>query len=202
MTGVNETDTYAYLMKGNLYINLTNRCTNACTFCLREHSDGVGGYRLWLEKEPSAQEVIAQMKNFDGYDEVVFCGYGEPMIRLDVLLEVAAYAKALGKRVRINTNGHANLYHGRDVAPELARKADCVSISLNAPDAAGYDALCHSQYGEQAFDAVLSFARACKAHVPDVVLSVVDILSPGQIEACAKLAEALGVRLRVRHFNA
>ncbi|MDP2892689.1 MAG: TatD family nuclease-associated radical SAM protein [Bacillota bacterium] len=193
-------DTYAYEIKGSVYINLTNECTNKCGFCLRSRMDGVAGYNLWLEKEPTAEEVIAQMKKYSDYSEVVFCGFGEPMLRMDTLLEVARYAKSTGKRVRINTNGQASLYHGRNVAKELQGLVDCVSISLNALDAARYDALCHSIFGKKAHKAVLEFASECKKYVPEVVLSVVDILPESEIKKCEELAEKMGAKFRIRHY--
>ena len=114
-----RSDVYTYPYEGNLYINLTNRCTNNCEFCVRRGADGVGGHYLWIKKEPTAQEVIAQMDHLDRYREVVFCGFGEPMMRLPELLEVAAYAKERGKYTRINTNGQAqpHLRPGRDPGP-------------------------------------------------------------------------------------
>ena len=195
-----RSDVYAYPYEGNLYINLTNRCTNNCEFCVRRGSDGVGGHYLWIKKEPTAQEVIAQMDHLDRYREVVFCGFGEPMMRLPELLEVAAYAKEKGKYTRINTNGQANLIYGRDVTPDLAGLIDCVSISLNRGDAQSYEDLCHSRFGLEAFPGLLSFAKAAKEHVPEVILSVVDTIGEAEIEKCRKLAEACGVPLRVRAF--
>lgn len=195
-----QQDVYAYRYGENLYINLTNRCTNNCEFCVRRGADGVGGYDLWIKEEPTAQAVIAQLGDLAPYPEVVFCGYGEPMMRLPVLKEVAAYLKRRGKYVRINTNGQANLIYGRDVTPELEGLVDCVSVSLNMGDAKAYDELCHSRFGRAAFTGLLEFARAAKEHVPHVVLSVVDTIGEEEIEKCRVLAEQYGVPLRVRAF--
>ena len=107
-------DTYVYQVGGKNYINLTNRCNNACDFCIRQNKVGIPGFSLWLEKEPEAGEVIAQL-DAAGRGDVVFCGYGEPTLRLDVLKEVAAYVKSYGGKVRVNTNGLANREYGRDV---------------------------------------------------------------------------------------
>ncbi len=192
---------FAYEYKGNLYINLTNQCTNACDFCIRNMGPGVGGEDLWLKDEPTAADVISQMEKHKEYGEVVFCGYGEPTIKLDVLLAVAQYAKSMGKKVRINTNGQAQLYHHREVAPMLEGLVDTVSISLNAPDAASYAKLCHSVYGEKAFEGILKFAAECKKYVPNVVLSIVDIIGEEGREKCRRIAEELGVKFRVREYN-
>lgn len=191
-------DVYAYDYYGEgTYVNLTNRCTNRCTFCIRSTKEGVGGHELWLDREPDAAEVLEQLWALPPSDEVVFCGYGEPTIRLDVLLEVARAVKEKRKRVRINTNGHANLIHKRNIVPELSGLVDTISISLNAPDAESYNALCRP-VDAQAFDAVLDFARACAGVIPSVVLTVMDIIGDEAIEKCRALAKETGTELRVR----
>ena len=194
-------DTYVYQVGGKNYINLTNRCNNACDFCIRQNKVGIPGFSLWLEKEPEAGEVIAQL-DAAGRGDVVFCGYGEPTLRLDVLKEVAAYVKSYGGKVRVNTNGLANREYGRDVVPELENLVDVMSISLNEASAEKYDAVCHSIYGPAAFDELLDFARRCAGTRMDTVLSVVDVISPEDIAVCREIAEKVGARLRVREYSA
>lgn len=194
-------DTYVYQVGGKNYINLTNRCNNACDFCIRQNKVGIPGFSLWLEKEPEAEEVIAQL-DAAGRGDVVFCGYGEPTLRLDVLKEVAAYVKSYGGKVRLNTNGLANREYGRDVVPELENLVDVMSISLNEASAEKYDAVCHSIYGPAAFDEMLDFARRCAGTRMDTVLSVVDVISPEDIAVCREIAEKVGARLRVREYSA
>ncbi|MBC8539254.1 radical SAM protein [Christensenellaceae bacterium NSJ-63] len=194
-------DTYVYQVGGKNYINLTNRCNNACDFCIRQNKVGIPGFSLWLEKEPEAEEVIAQL-DAAGRGDVVFCGYGEPTLRLDVLKEVAAYVKSYGGKVRVNTNGLANREYGRDVVPELENLVDVMSISLNEASAEKYDAVCHSIYGPAAFDEMLDFARRCAGTRMDTVLSVVDVISPEDIAVCREIAEKVGARLRVREYSA
>lgn len=194
-------DTYVYQVGGKNYINLTNRCNNACDFCIRQNKVGIPGFSLWLEKEPEAGEVIAQL-DAAGRGDVVFCGYGEPTLRLDVLKEVAAYVKSYGGKVRVNTNGLANREYGRDVVPELENLVDVMSISLNEASAEKYDAVCHSIYGPAAFDEMLDFARRCAGTRMDTVLSVVDVISPEDIAVCREIAEKMGARLRVREYSA
>ncbi|NLI61573.1 MAG: radical SAM protein [Clostridiales bacterium] len=191
-------DTFVYKLGDALYINLTNQCTNACDFCIRKGRQGMGEYHLWLKKEPTAQQVIDQIGDPKAYSEIVFCGYGEPTIKIDQLVQIAKKIKADGGKVRINTNGHANIYHGRDVVPELVGLVDVMSISLNAPDAEEYQRICRSRYGLESFNAMLDFARKCLGNIPEVVLSVVDVLSPADIEKCRKIAEEVGAKLRVR----
>ncbi len=200
-----KANTYAYRVGNGIYINLTNRCTNACTFCIRNNDDGAyGSDSLWLEKEPTAEEAFAAVKSlyFPACTEFVFCGYGEPMMRLEVLLEVARLLKETFRLpIRINTNGQAELICGQDVTPRLAGLIDSVSISLNTPDAKEYVSLCKPVYGEKAFDALLSFASSCKAHVPDVQMSVVgDFLNKYQLAMCGAIADRCGVKLRVRAY--
>lgn len=191
-------DTYVYRLKDALYINLTNQCTNSCDFCIRIGSEGMEDYKLWLKSEPTAQQVIDQMGDVRQYSEVVFCGFGEPTMKLEELKEIAKKVKEDGVKVRINTNGHANLYHGRNVVPELAGLIDVMSISLNAPTAEEYDKICRSRYGLKAFDGMLDFARECVGVIPEVILSVVDVISPEDIEKCRAIAEQVGAKFRVR----
>lgn len=191
-------NTFVYKLGDALYINLTNQCTNACDFCIRIGSEGMEDYKLWLKSEPIAQQVIDQIGDARKYSEIVFCGFGEPTIKLDELIQIAKKVKADGGNVRINTNGHANLYHGRNVVPELVGLVDVMSISLNAPTAEEYQKVCRSGYGLKAFDGMLDFAGKCVGVIPEVVLSVVDVLSPGDIEKCRKIAQEVGAKFRVR----
>lgn len=193
-------DTYIYKLNDAIYINLTNQCTNDCTFCVRNTSDGVGGYHLWMKKEPSAQDVIGLLEKEENVAEIVFCGLGEPTMRLDVLLEVARYLKTRGSHIRINTNGQGSAWAGEDIAPKLRGLIDIVSISLNASDAKHYDELCRSAYGEEAYAHLLDFAKSCVNQGIDTVLSVVDVIGEDEIEKCRAIAEGIGARLRVRQY--
>ncbi len=192
-----------YEVHDGLYVNLTNRCSCRCTFCLREEADGAHGSGcLWLEREPSAAEVIAAMKQrpMEQYSEVVFCGYGEPMEAFDVLKEVAQWVKETYQLpVRINTNGQGSLICGRDILPELEGLVDALSISLNTPDAEEYAALTRSEFGTAGFEAMLAFAEGARAYVPSVTLTTVaTTITPEQEETCARLCETLGVTYRIR----
>ena len=195
--------TICYVLENTLYINLTNRCTNRCTFCVRDKDCGIGDVNLWLDREPTLEEVKEDIKkaNPEKYDEVVFCGYGEPTMRLEVLLESAKYIKEnYNVKLRINTNGQANLYYGKDITPRFSGLIDCVSISLNAKNEEEYDELCKSIYGKESFNALIDFAEKCTEYVPQVIMSVVDVLPEGDIEECRKIAESAGAKLRVREL--
>jgi radical SAM enzyme (TIGR04100 family) len=198
--------TIAYQVKNSIYLNLTNRCPCACTFCLRQNSPGVyGSDPLWLDREPTVQEVKDALDGWDlsQYDEVVFCGYGEPTERLDDLLTVAAYIKAKSPiPIRINTNGLSDLIHGAPTAPKLKGLIDTVSVSLNAQDKEEYLRLTRSQFGIGSFDAMLRFTKECTQYVPHVVMTVVDVVtSKEEQETCRKLCESVGATLRVRPFE-
>ena len=195
-----------YKVHNNLYVNLTNRCPCACTFCLRQNMDHVGESKsLWLEREPSAEEVIAEFSKFDmsQYDEVVFCGFGEPTEAFEVLKKVAAFVKeTYHMPIRLNTNGLGNLVNGRDITPELKGLIDTVSISLNTPNADRYHELVRSKFGDRSFDAMLDFARSCTKCVPNVVMSTVDTTITKEEEAeCRKICDTIGAKYRIRPWE-
>ena len=192
-------DTYTYVIGKNCYVNLTNRCTNRCTFCVRNDKQTFEGYSLWLkEGEPNAQQVIDGIGDPKKYDEIVFCGYGEPTYRLDVMLAVCDWVHEHGGKTRLNTNGHGSIINQRDIAPELAGRLDGINISLNASDSARYQKLCRPIYPDMAFDSMLFFARACKAQGLNCWFSVVDCIGEEEIAACRAVAERTGIPLRVR----
>lgn len=195
----------AYKYQGSLYVNLTNRCTNKCKFCIRFTPSGVDQIDLWLEHEPSIDEIKAALieAEFEKFSEIIFCGYGEPLLRVDAVLEAARFIKEKNSniKIRINTNGHANRFAGRDVTPEMKGLVDVISISLNAETAEKYHEICVCDYGEQGFYDMLDFARAAKEYVPTVILSVVDVIGEEAIEACRKIAEDVGVTYRVREYS-
>ena len=191
-----------YTCGNGLYINMTNRCSNACDFCVRSHGDTVYG-NLWLDREPTVDEVKESIfsRNLAEFSEIVFCGYGEPTERLEDILEICReIRKRSDIQIRINTNGHASLIAGCDVTPRLEGLVDTVSISLNASNAAEYQRQCLCRYGEQGFDAMLDFACRAKKYVPNVVLSIVDILPAAEQEACKELCARLGLNLRIREM--
>lgn len=193
--------------KRGVYVNLTNQCTCACTFCLRSLKEMAEEHSLWLKKEPSEQEVIAELSAlpWERVGEIVFCGFGEPTMRLDVLLKILRWLRAEHPNIktRLNTNGLSDLFHGRDTAPDFDGLLDTISISLNASNAERYLELTRSRFGLRSFEAMLAFAEHAKAYVPDVVLTVVDhVEDDGEIEKCRALCEERGLRLRVRAYEA
>lgn len=197
--------TILYELGGNLYVNLTNRCPCRCAFCIRRKSRGIGsGEDLWLEKEPNFDEVIRafEEKTLSAYGAVVFCGYGEPLERIELVLAVCKYIKEKDPdcKIRINTNGLSDLIHGFPTARLLRGLVDAVSISLNAPDAASYNRLCRPTFGEKSFDAMLRFAQDCRQLLPEAVLSVVDCIPAEALEACRQTAREAGLPLRVRAY--
>lgn len=201
--GLGSADTatkIAYSIRNSLYLNITNRCTNTCTFCPKFKDFTVKGHQLRLPHEPTITEVLHAIGDPSRYDEVVFCGFGEPLLRLDVIKEVASRMKALGMKTRINTDGQANLVHGRNILPELAGLIDSISVSLNAADAETYQSICNSRYGAEGFAAVQEFLRLAPKHIPSVTATAVAL--PGlDIEACRRMAKQLGVEFRARDYN-
>ena len=200
--------TITYQVKNAVYVNLTNRCPCSCTFCLRQKGPGVfGSGPLWLEREPTLEETMESLGQWDftRFREVVFCGYGEPTERLDVLLAAAARLKERDPalRIRVNTNGLSDLINGKPTAPLFAGKADCLSISLNTDDPAEYLTLCRPRFGEAAYPAMLKFAKEAAAILPSVVMTVVGepVTSLEKQERCRAIAEGVGAWLRVRPYE-
>lgn len=199
-------NTILYEVHHNLYVNLTNKCPCACTFCLRQtrdHMENSGS--LWLAHTPKLPEVLAEFEKFDmsKYEEVVFCGFGEPMEALDVLLETARFVKEkYQKPIRINTNGLGDLINKKEVAPLLKGLVDTVSISLNTPDAEEYMNLVRPKFGEGSFQAMLDFAKKCTEHVPNVVMTTVaTTLSKEEEERCAEICRNVGASYRIRPWE-
>jgi TatD DNase family protein len=201
--GIGQVDSkgkIAYVIRNSLYLNITNRCPNRCVFCSRETNPYVKGHYLRLEKEPTAEELINAIGDPSRYDEVVFCGFGEPTERLDELKTVAKYLKENGAVVRLDTNGLGDLINGRSICEELKGLIDTICISLNTNFEKEYQELCNSSFNGKAYPSLLSFIKKAKGNIPDVMVSVVGIPEI-DIESCRKIAEELGVRFRVREYN-
>lgn len=201
LPGADVTTQIAYPIRNSLYLNITNRCTIYCTFCAKFTNYSVKGHYLKLSHEPTLDEVLEAMGGYKDFNEVVFCGYGEPLLRLDFVKDVAKILKKEGIRVRINTDGLANLLYNRDITAELKGLVDSISISLNAPDSETYEKHCKSKFGKDAYKAVKEFIIKAKSHIPDVIATVVAL--PGlDVEACRSIIEKeLGVKFRVREYN-
>lgn len=204
-------NTIVYEIGEVIYINLTNRCSNNCDFCIRNDKEKFHDYYLWLEKEPTAKEIIAEInKKYLLYDDFVFCGFGEPLYRLNEIVEVATFLKSNKKNVRLNTNGQADQIcvlgdsktkcGSEMVAKQLKNLVDVISISLNAPTATKYQAICRCVFGEEGFYSMLRFAKACKDECIKVILSVVDCISKQEIVEAKKIASEMGIALRVREY--
>lgn len=194
-------DELLYPIGESLYVNLTNRCPNACGFCPRSQGRFVhGGHDLQLSREAPASEYVAALAGFEGFSELVFCGFGEPTLRLEELKEMARAGKARGMRVRLNTNGLGSHLAGRNIAPELAGLIDEIRVSLNAPDAKTYQRLTRSEAGEAAYGAVVSFARAAAAAGIQVIVTAVNC--PGiDVRACLRAAQRLNLEFRSRKYR-
>lgn len=194
-----------YIYKDKVYLNITNKCPCACTFCIRSKKDAIGdASNLWLNHNPSFEEVKAAIDAFDfnGYNEIIFCGYGEPTNSFDVLVKTAQYIRSnLGIKIRVNTNGLGSLVNGRDISAELCSNVDAVSISLNCSNKEDYLKTVRPKFGIDSFDEMLDFAKKCRALTENVVLSVVDVIGEEEVEKCKKIAEGLNIPLRVRKYD-
>lgn len=203
---MNKAMTILYRVHNNIYVNLTNKCPCACTFCLRQTRDRMeDSDPLWLEHEPAYDEVIAEFAkwNVEEYDEVVFCGFGEPTERLDVLLKVAEWVKDnYNIKTRVNTNGLSDFIHGKDTAPLFEGKIDAVSISLNTPNPERYFELTRNKFGIESFDGMLKFAKNVKKYVPNVAMTTVSTtLTKEEEEECQRICDSIGVTYRIRPWE-
>ena len=190
-----------YTYKDSVYANITNKCNCRCTFCIRFVKDSVGeAQTLWHQTNPTLDEVITAIRNFDftGYNELVFCGYGEPTCQLDILLAAADYAKKeKNLRIRLNTNGQGNIENGRDIVPDLSKVIDSVSISLNAPSKKEYEEVTRPLH-DNGFENMIEFSKRCREIIGDVRWSVVDVLPKEEIDRCIALSSEYDIPLRIR----
>lgn len=200
-------DTLTYVIEEKIYINLTNRCSNNCVFCIRNNHDGLEGYgmkgyNLWLNNEPCADDIIKQLELFGvaNFNEVVFCGFGEPIYRWDEIKQISEYVHKCNGKTRINTNGQAKLILGYDITWEIGKYIDTVNVSLNATDATKYQEVCCSVFGSRAYDVMLEFARNCVKNNVRTVLSVVDCIGKEEIEKAKFIANEIGAELRIRNM--
>lgn len=195
----------SYPIGESLYLNITNRCTNHCYFCIRYKTKQFNKqHPLWLEHEPSVEKIMAAIGDPTKHEQIVFCGYGEPLVRLETVKQVAKKVKSTlstqhSTLLRLDTNGQANLFWGRNVLPELKGLIDIISISLNAKNSELYQKICQSKFQQEAYAAVVDFIKEAKKYIPEVIATVVDLPEVDK-EACKKIAEDLGVQFRVRPY--
>ena len=202
----NRKDTYAYTLDGNLYINLTNKCSNGCDFCVRNERSSYYGNYLWLKNgDPTVDKVIAAVKGFGDlsrFKEVVFCGFGEPTYKVAEMVALCDYFHGKGLSTRLNTNGQGNLINKRDIVPDLKGKIDFVNISLNASCAEKYQPICRSQFGIAGFEGLIEFAKLCKRNGINCRFSIVDCIGEEEVAACKCLADSVRIPLYVRKYIA
>lgn len=189
-------DRFAYSFDGRRFIRATDRCSLACTFCPKAR--GQAGTDA-LGAEPSVEEMVAAAGDPRAYRTIVFTGPGEPTVRLYDVLEAARRIRYQGGVIRIDTNGLANLVHGRDVTPDLEGIVDALSVSLNAQDAETYDFYCRPQQPDS-YTAVLDFIERASLYVPDIALTAVDGLPKVDMEACRRLSNRIGARFLPRQW--
>ena len=200
----NRKDTYLYTLDGNLYVNLTNKCSNGCDFCVRNERSSYYGNYLWLRNgDPTVEKVIAAANGFGDlkrFKEVVFCGFGEPTYKVAEMVALCDFFHEKGLKTRLNTNGQGNLINKRDIVPDLKGKIDFVNISLNASCVEKYQPICRSQFGEAGFAGLIDFAKLCRKEGVDCRFSIVDCIGEEEVEACKRLAESIRIPLYVRKY--
>ncbi|MFH1837643.1 MAG: TatD family hydrolase [Candidatus Omnitrophota bacterium] len=199
--GLEKMSAITYAIRDSLYVNLTNRCTNRCTFCARQTSDYIKGHNLKIDSEPTAQEIIKAIGDVSHYKEIVFCGYGEPTLRIKTVKEIASHIKKEGGRTRLTTNGEGNLINSRDITGELKGLIDSVAVSLNAPNSIEYNKLCDPVYGEKTYASILEFIRGCKRSGIDVEITCLDIIGEDGVKKCRDIAESMGASFRMRKMG-
>lgn len=198
--GLDDPSRIAYKIRDSLYLNITNRCTNSCDFCVRSKTQFVKGHNLKLNSEPSVSEIVKAVGDPKDYKEIVFCGYGEPTLRLDALKAVASELKRKGARIRLVTNGHGDLINKRNIAAELKGLVDAFSVSLNTDTESAYNEACRPEFGPASYAAVKEFIKSCAKCGMDVEMTCLDL--PGVDAArCAEIARSLGARFRPRHLG-
>lgn len=195
-----------YKYYGGVYLNITNKCPCNCAFCIRSKGDAVGDAKeMWFDTEPTIEEIKKAIDDYDfsDVDKAVFCGYGEPTCALDNMIEAADYIRTVNPNIklRVNTNGLSDLINGKPTAELICRHFDSVSISLNEPDSEKYDKITRNPYNGKAFDAMLQFTKDCVAYCDDVRMTVVDVISPEDIEKSRKVCESTGAKFRVRSYE-
>lgn len=195
-----------YKYYGGVYLNITNKCPCNCAFCIRSKGDAVGDAKeMWFDTEPTIEEIKKAIDDYDfsDVDKAVFCGYGEPTCALDNMIEAADYIRTVNPNIklRVNTNGLSDLINGKPTADLICRHFDSVSVSLNEPDSEKYDKITRNPYNGKAFDAMLQFTKDCVAYCDDVSMTVVDVISPEDIEKSRKVCESTGAKFRVRSYE-
>ena len=188
-----------YKLRNSIYINLTIRCNADCVFCDRKGEAVIKGANLRIEKEPTTEEVITEIGDPTKYDEIVFCGYGEPTIRLDAVKEVSRWVKSKGGKTRLNTDGHGNVINKRNIVPELAGLIDAVSISLNSTDPKQYGELMRID-GEKFFPVMIEFSKEAVKIIPKVVMTVVDLNEVDKEKARRLVEDEIGATFQTRPY--
>ena len=191
---------YSYVYANNLYLNITNRCMMACPYCIKHKWAGkFRGNSLKLDKEPTVEQVIESIGDPTKYGEIIFCGYGDALIRLPEVIEISKWLKSKNVRVRINTAGLANRYYGKNILPGLKGLVDVISISLNGSNPQEHNKLNNPMFKEESFNEILKFAEAAKEYIPTVVVTAVEL--PGlDVSKVKDVVKSIGVHFRVRPY--
>ena len=197
-----KVNNYIYILNNKIYVNLTNACTNDCIFCIRRQKDDVVGADMWLSSAPGFEDVKEQLNKYSSLysSGVTFCGYGEPLIELDMLIKTAKFLKGISSdiNIKINTNGHANAFHHKDIVPMIKNYVDEISISLNAQNEKLYNKLCQPKISN-AYNEMLDFAQRCVNNGIKTTMTVVTKYdNEVDTEQCQKIAQKIGAEYKER----
>jgi len=198
--GLDDHSKLAYEIRDSLYLNITNRCTNDCNFCVRNKTEFVKGHNLKIDAEPTVEDILKAVGDPGRYKEIVFCGYGEPTLRLDLIKSVSAELKKHGVKIRVVTNGHGDIINGRSIAPELKGVVDRVSVSLNTDTEKAYLDACKPQFGPRAYKAIIEFIKTCVKNGIEVEITCLDLAGVDRAK-CEEMAKSLGANFRARHIG-
>jgi len=198
--GLDDLSKLAYEIRDSLYLNITNRCTNDCNFCVRNTTEFVKGHNLKLDAEPSEADILKAVGDPGRYKEIVFCGYGEPTLRLGLIKSVSGELKKRGAKIRVVTNGHGDIINSRSIAPELKGLVDRVSVSLNTDTEKAYVDACKPEFGPRAYKAIIEFIKACVKSGIEVEITCLDLAGVDRAK-CEEMAKSLGANFRARHIG-
>jgi TatD DNase family protein len=190
----------SYIFEDKLYLNITNRCMMACPYCIKHKWESkFCGNDLKLDREPNTKEIISSIVNCREYKEVIFCGYGDCLIRPDIVKEVAKWLKSQNVKVRVNTAGLANYYHGKNILEGLKGLIDVISISLNGSNSQEHNDINRPMFKEKSFDEILKFVLEAKKYVPEVFITAVQF--PGfDVSKVEEISKKMGVKFRARPY--
>lgn len=204
----NTSQQVIYSIGKSLYINITNKCNCRCVFCVRQYRDDMVGIDLKFRNgEPSCEEIIDIFKDEDlsPFEEFVFCGFGEPLMRFENMVKLAEFLKATypDTELRLNTNGLGDLINNTSTLEVLSGILTSTSISLNAHNSEVYALYTRPAYdADVAYNAVLKYIKDSVKAGLKTTTTIVYGPRLNKIDSveCRKIAQNLGAEFRIRPY--